>query len=127
MIYVYYSEETKITSMNTAFSALTTSTLSPTERVFEVIRHIPRGKVATYKQIALLAGLKNPRHVGRILHGNQDPTTFPCHRVIKSDGSIADGYAFGERFGQIVRLREEGVVFLGGRVNLAEFQWQTGV
>lgn len=105
-------------------STATSSTITPKDRVFEVIKHIPKGKVATYKQVALLAGLKNPRHVGRILHGNLDPATYPCHRVIKSDGSVADGYAFGERFGQIVRLREEGILFTGGRVNLAEFQWQ---
>lgn len=108
--------------MNQSLQAFSLS--SPRDRVFDVIKHIPKGKVATYKQIASLAGLKNPRHVGRILNGNLDPATYPCHRVIKSDGSIANGYAFGERFGQIVRLREEGVLFNGGKVNLAEFQWQ---
>ena len=93
------------------------------QRVFELIQRIPKGKVATYKQIAVLAGLKNPRQVGRLLHTNTDSTMYPCHRVIRSDGTVADGYAFGERFGQIARLREEGVVFLGRKLDLGQFGW----
>jgi len=92
--------------------------------VFELLTQIPRGKVATYKQIAQLAGIKNPRLVGRILHTNTDDQKYPCHRVIRADGSIADGYAFGERFGQIVRLRTEGVEVLNHKVNLELYQWQ---
>ncbi|HYD34781.1 MAG TPA: MGMT family protein [Vitreimonas sp.] len=93
-------------------------------QVFEILTQIPRGKVATYKQIALLVGLKNARHVGRILHHNPDADKYPCHRVIRSDGHVADGYAFGERFGQIVKLRQEGVVIAGHKVDLTQFQWQ---
>lgn len=92
--------------------------------VFEILRQIPRGKVITYKQMAHLAGISNPRLVGRILHTNTDDQKYPCHRVIKSDGTVASGYAFGEQHGQIVRLRQEGVEFLGGKVDLAQFQWQ---
>jgi len=91
------------------------------DKVFDLVAQIPPGKVATYKQLAKLVGLANARGVGRILHHNDDPGHFPCHRVIKSDGHVADGYAFGERFGQIVKLRGEGVQVLGGRVNLSEY------
>lgn len=93
------------------------------ERVFALLPQIPLGKVSTYKQIAQLAGLKNPRYVGRILHTNTDSHTYPCHRVIKSDGRLAAGYAFGEQHGQLIRLRKEGVVCLGGKIDLKEFGW----
>lgn len=91
--------------------------------VFQLLTQIPRGKVATYKQIAQLAEIKNPRLVGRILHTNTDDQQFPCHRVVRSDGQVASGYAFGEQYGQIVRLRQEGIEFRGGRVDLREYQW----
>jgi O-6-methylguanine DNA methyltransferase len=93
------------------------------QRVFDTVAQIPKGKVATYKQIAQLVGLKNPRHVGQILHKNPSPDKYPCHRVVRSDGSVADGYAFGERFAQIALLRQEGVVFLGGRTDIFHFKW----
>jgi methylated-DNA-protein-cysteine methyltransferase-like protein len=93
------------------------------QRVFELIKAIPPGKVATYKQIATLAGLKNPRQVGHILRTDPAATNYPCHRVIHADGTVADGTAFGERFGQIVRLRQEGVVFRGRKVKLDIFGW----
>jgi methylated-DNA-protein-cysteine methyltransferase related protein len=95
------------------------------QRVFEVIKRIPRGKVATYGQIARLAQIPNPRQVGSILHTNTNPADYPCHRVIKSDGSVAGGYAFGERDGQIKRLEAEEVFFHGQKkLDLATYQWQ---
>lgn len=90
-------------------------------QVFDLVAQIPLGKVATYKQLAQLVGLKNARGVGRILHANDDPGRFPCHRVVKSDGHVADGYVFGERFGQIVKLRHEGVQVLGGRIDFDKY------
>jgi methylated-DNA-[protein]-cysteine S-methyltransferase len=58
------------------------------DRVFEVVKKIPRGSILTYKEVACLAGSpKAYRAVGNILHRNYDPS-IPCHRVIKSDGSI---------------------------------------
>lgn len=94
-------------------------------QVFELVAQIPAGKVATYQQIAQLAGLKNPRQVGRILHHNTQPEIYPCHRVIRSDGRVADGYAFGEQFGQIVMLRGEGVECRGGKIDLSRYKWQS--
>lgn len=91
--------------------------------VFELLTKIPRGKVVTYKQLAQMSGIKNPRLIGRILHTNVDGQKYPCHRVIKSDGTVASGYAFGEQHGQIIRLRQEGVEFLGGKVDLSQYQW----
>ena len=64
-------------------------------RVYNVVRKIPRGKVFTYQQVALLAGNgKAYRAVGNILNKNYNPS-IPCHRVIRSDGEIG-GYNRGE-------------------------------
>ena len=82
------------------------------EAVFDVVRHIPRGFVATYGQVAELAGRpRAARAVGRILHGNPEPGVIPCHRVVFHDGSLAPGFAFGGPARQYSLLRAEGVTF----------------
>jgi len=87
---------------------MTNNHLSPVaQRVWQIVEQIPRGQTMSYGQVAKLAGT-SPRAVGRILHNNPDPDRYPCHRVIKSDGSLASGYAFGGREGQRNRLEEEG-------------------
>ncbi len=59
-------------------------------RVYEVVRRIPKGKVATYGQVAALAGApRNARFVGYALHSNPEPGVIPCHRVVFRDGSLA--------------------------------------
>ena len=75
----------------------------------------------TYKQIAILSGLKNPRNVGFALHRNTDGDKVPCHRVIRSDGKLASGYAFGGMRKQKEKLEKEGVGFINDRVNLRKF------
>ena len=92
---------------------------------YGIIQLIPKGKVATYGQIAKLAGLpKHARHVGFALKNMADDTVVPWHRVINSQGKISlskeDG--FGENI-QIVKLQSEGVMVLNGKVNLKLFQW----
>ena len=86
------------------------------EKVFELLTLIPRGKVTTYKILAQKAGIKNPRLIGAIIHKNPDPQKYPCHRVIRSDGTIAVGYAFGGKEKQIELLKKEGIVVENGRV-----------
>lgn len=64
------------------------------EKVFNVVKHIPKGSVLTYKEVAKLAGSPRAyRAVGNILNTNYDPT-IPCHRVVRSDGK-AGGYNRG--------------------------------
>lgn len=76
------------------------------ERVFRIVRHIPKGRVATYKQIAKKAGNpKASRAVGAILKINYDPR-IPCHRVIRSNGRLG-GYNRGKRK-KFLLLRKEG-------------------
>ncbi len=76
------------------------------QKVFEVVRKIPKGKVLTYKEVASLAGSPRAyRAVGNILNKNHDPS-IPCHRVIRSDGKIG-GYNRGERLKK-KKLKDEG-------------------
>jgi len=78
------------------------------EKVYEVVSKIPRGKVLSYKEVAKLAGRpRAQRAVGNILNKNQDPE-IPCHRVIKSDGSIG-GYNKGIKR-KIALLKREGAL-----------------
>jgi methylated-DNA-protein-cysteine methyltransferase-like protein len=92
--------------------------------IYEVVKKIPKGKVGTYGQIAkqtenlTLKTQKrrikvSPRIVGFALHANPDPKNIPCHRVVKKDGSLAKGYAYGGIKAQKKRLMEEGVEFVG--------------
>ena len=94
-------------------------------RVYDVVRRIPRGRVATYGQVAMLAG--NPRWarvVGYALHSNPDPEGIPCFRVVNREGRCSGSFAFGGRGEQERLLREDGAVFLpDGRVDLATCQW----
>ena len=74
---------------------------------------IPRGKVATYGQIAAAIGNKRlARVVGYALHVNPKPGIIPCHRVVKRDGEVSSAFAFGGANRQVALLRDEGVGFL---------------
>lgn len=98
-------------------------------RVFEVVRQVPRGKVTTYGQVARLIGApRAARYVGYALHANPEPGTdpgcIPCHRVVFKDGRMATGFAFGGPDEQRKMLAAEGVAFDDeGRVLLDQHQW----
>lgn len=91
--------------------------------IYNTILFIPKGKVATYGQIAKLTNIQNPRMIGNILHANPYPDKFPCHRIVRSDGSLAKGYAFGGRERQGQRLSDEGITVTKGKINLKEHLW----
>lgn len=91
--------------------------------VFELVSHIPKGKVVTYGQLAQISGIKNPRVVGNLLHQNQDPDKIPCHRVVNAEGKVAQNYAFGGADGQIQKLKSEGVQVVNGRVEFPKYLW----
>lgn len=83
-----------------------------TERIFEVVRSIPAGRVATYGQVARLAGSPGAqRFVGQALHRNPHPIETPCHRVVFADGSLASRFGFGGLEAQRSLLESEGVRF----------------
>lgn len=94
------------------------------ELIYDVVKKIPYGKVATYGLIAALAG--NPhwsRVVGYALHVNPDPKGIPCFRVVNRFGEPSTAFAFGGINEQILLLQEEGIEFIDGRVDLSHFQW----
>ncbi len=80
------------------------------DRVYIAVKRIPKGKVATYGQIAAIAGnARAARAVGWALHVNPEPGVIPCHRVINRFGKICEGFAFGGPAVQKRLLEEEGV------------------
>ena len=95
------------------------------ERVYEVVRRIPAGKVATYGQIAAMMGnVRWARAVGYALHCNPDPGGIPCYRVVNREGKLAPAFAFGGREVQAELLRQSGVeVSAEGTVDLAKYLW----
>lgn len=95
---------------------------SPTKRIYEAVKKIPCGKVATYGQIAEMAGDKKMcRAVGNALHKNPDPSTIPCHRVVNAKGECSGSFAFGGEDVQAQRLRAEGVEVVNGKVDLEKY------
>lgn len=93
------------------------------EKIYETVKRIPEGRVATYGQIALLAG--NPRWarvVGYALHVNPDPATIKCHRVVNRFGGLSSAFVFGGINRQAELLRAEGVeVSPDGKVDLKKY------
>ncbi len=92
---------------------------SPTRRIYEAVKKIPKGKVATYGQIAAMAG--NPRMaraVGNALHNNPDPENVPCYRVVNSKGELAGAFAFGGENVQAQLLMDDGIDVTDGKVDL---------
>ncbi len=88
------------------------------KQVYEFLKTIPRGKVATYSQIAAALGHKNSaRAVGNILHANPDTDFYPCHKVVNSQGKLAKNFALGIEE-QKKRLEAEGIVVINYTVNL---------
>ena len=92
---------------------------SPTKRIYEAVKRIPKGHVATYGQVATMAGNpKMSRAVGNALHKNPDPENIPCFRVVNAKGELAEAFAFGGEGKQAKLLEEDGVVVVDGKVDL---------
>ena len=97
---------------------------SPTKRIYEAVKQIPKGKVATYGRIAELAGdRKMARAVGHALHKNPDPENIPCFRVVNAEGKCSGSFAFGGPDAQAKRLREDGIEVVNNRVDLEKYGW----
>jgi methylated-DNA-[protein]-cysteine S-methyltransferase len=88
------------------------------DKVFKIVKKIPRGKVLTYKEVASLLGRPRAfRVVGNILNKNRN-SEIPCHRVIMSDGKIG-GYNKGTKR-KLTLLKREGVLIKNRRCNLTK-------
>ena len=95
---------------------------SPTKRIYEAVKKIPRGKVATYGQVAEMAGDKKmARAVGNALHKNPDPEGIPCYRVVNAKGELAGEFAFGGEGAQRKLLEADGIAVVSGRVDLKKY------
>lgn len=96
------------------------------DRIYEVVMQIPCGCVATYGQVAMLAG--NPHWsqvVGYALHVNPNPEKIPCYRVVNRFGEVSSAFAFGGKNRQRELLLADGVEFLpDGRVDLERYIWR---
>lgn len=93
------------------------------EKIYAAVMTIPRGKVATYAQVAAMVG--NPRLcrvVGNALHVNPYFGEVPCHRVVNAKGELAGKFAFGGADIQANMLRAEGVEVVGDRVDLTKYR-----
>ncbi len=97
--------------------------MSVFEKIYNVVKQIPKGKVATYGQVAMMAG--NPRWarvVGYALHNNPDPENIPCHRVVNREGKVATGFAFGGGQTQRQLLEKDGIIFEpDGHIDLEKY------
>jgi methylated-DNA-protein-cysteine methyltransferase-like protein len=98
---------------------------SPTyQAIYSVVRQIPRGRIATYGQVAGLAGLPgHARLVGYALHNLPGDTRIPWHRVINAQGKISLTEMDGMRDMQLRLLRREGVTFFKERTDFGRFGW----
>jgi methylated-DNA-protein-cysteine methyltransferase related protein len=93
-------------------------------RILSVIKQVPAGNVATYGQIALVAGASNARMIGRILKHLPDGTDVPWHRILNSGGTISVRGDGGPSLEQSRRLKDDGVfITANGKVNFREYGW----
>lgn len=100
---------------------------SPAKRIYEAVRKIPKGHVATYGQIAAMAGdPKMARVVGNALHKNPDPEHIPCFRVVNAKGELSGAFAFGGADAQARLLQEDGVEVVDGKVDLEKYGVKAG-
>lgn len=99
------------------------------EAVYDAVMQIPKGRVATYGTVAMMAGSPRwARVVGYALHVNPRPGVIPCHRVVDRFGRVSSAFAFGGGNAQIGLLRGEGVeVTDDGVVDLKKYGWMPGM
>lgn len=101
--------------------------MSWNDAVYRVVRRIPRGRVATYGQVAELLGRsRGGREVGWALHACADPRV-PCHRVVDRTGRLAPHFGGVGPIAQRDRLEREGVRFRGELVDVVRHAWSPRV
>jgi methylated-DNA-protein-cysteine methyltransferase-like protein len=94
------------------------------QKIWQVVAAIPAGRVASYGQIADMAGLgRQARYIGKALGKLPEGHAIPWYRVIRSNGQIAFPLGSEKFEEQIQRLMEEGIVVVDGRVNMRRFGW----
>src|SRR3989338_6632290 len=95
------------------------------EKVYQLCRQIPKGKVATYGQLARLAGYpKAARTVGMLMRVNPDAPHTPCHRVVAADGRLTGYSGKGGLATKKKMLTKEGIIFNKEKVDLFKSKWK---
>ena len=95
------------------------------QKVFDYLTLIPKGRVVTYKQVAEYIGNKGlARVVGNILHKNPDGDKYPCYKVLNSKGELAEAFVFGGKNVQKERLEKDGIEVIDNKVDLKVYQWR---
>lgn len=95
------------------------------QQLYELLRMIPKGKVSTYKDMAMRLGVPTKsRWIGRLLGMNDQPHAYPCYKVVASDGSLTGYSAAGGIITKRTKLEADGVAFkANGKVDLALSRW----
>ena len=95
------------------------------EKVYDIVRKIPKGYVVTYGQIAeLIDNPKASRAVGNALHSNPDPIGVACYKVVNSKGQLAEKYGYGGKRKQKEFLEKDGIEVVNYCVDLNKYQWK---
>jgi methylated-DNA-[protein]-cysteine S-methyltransferase len=92
-------------------------------KVLKLLTKIPRGRVTTYKELAIACNSKSYRAIGQILKRNTNPERYPCYKVVKSDGRVG-GYSGSDPKNikkKIELLRKDGIDVKNGRINLKDY------
>ncbi len=89
------------------------------ERCYQILKRVPKGKVTTYKVLARALGTKAYRAVGNAMNKNPHAPRVPCHRVINSNGFVG-GFASGPKK-KIEMLKKEGIKIVNGKIDLRKY------
>jgi len=94
--------------------------MSFSNKVYSLVSKIPKGKVTTYREIALKLDVKAYQAIGQVLKKNPNAPQVPCHRVVKSDGSLG-GYKGSLITEKVELLESEGIIITNGKIDLKLF------
>ena len=95
--------------------------MSFNEKVYDVLRKVPAGRITTYKEIALALGCRAYQAVGNALKANPDPIKVPCYKVICSDGFVGGYSGPGGKNKKINLLRKDGIEVLDDQIDLNKY------
>jgi len=96
------------------------------ERVYSLLKRVPRGKVTTYKELAAALGSRAYRAVGTAMRVNRDPVRIPCYRVVRSDGRIGEYSAHGGAKRKAALLGDDRIEIKNGKIDLRRYLHRFG-
>jgi len=93
-------------------------------KIYQKLKQIPKGKVVTYKNLAIAVNSKAYRYVGRCMVENKDTKHIPCYKVIKSNGMVGNYSGTGGVKGKIKLLKRDGIKIVNKKIYLKEYGWE---